>query len=225
MSYQTFVRGALSCAPVAASVIPFGIITAASGVDAGMSAASIAGLSLIVFAGASQLAAISLAGSGAPALFVIGAAIVVNLRFAMYSAALAPHVCCLPRRTRAAMAYLLTDQAFALAVPHLEERPQVRGTWFFFGAGVTLWLAWQAGTLIGIACGASLPPELSLDFSVALAFIALVVPHLKGRPELAAATASIVVYVLASGLPYGLALLPASGSGIAAGMLAQQVAR
>ena len=68
----------------------------------------------------------------------------------------------------------------------------------------------KGGTWIGIVVGASVPPELSLDFSVALAFIALTVPHLKSRPTLAAATASIGTFVLSQGLPHGLALVPAA---------------
>lgn len=225
MSSRPFLRGVLACAPIAASVVPFGVIAAVSAGEAGLSGLQTAAMSIIVFAGAAQLASLELAKSDAPALFVIGAALVVNLRFAMYSAALARYVRLLPARFRAVMSYGLTDQAFALAVPELEDGPIPRGGWFFLGAAATLWTAWQLGTLLGIALGAAVPPELSLDFCVALAFVALAVPNLRDRPTLGAGAASVVVFLLASGLPYGLALVPAAASGVAVGATLEAAAR
>ena len=219
-SRRAFRNGFLTCLPIAVSVVPFGVIAAVSANEAGLGTLATAALSLVIFAGASQLAALELAKNDAPAMFVIGAALIVNLRFVMYSASLSPKVRGVSRRLRVAMSYLLTDQAFAVSLPELDpdDPAKASGVWFFFGAAFSLWFAWQSGTWIGIVVGASVPPELSLDFSVALAFIALTVPHLKSRPTLAAATASIGTFVLSQGLPHGLALVPAAIAGIAVGM-------
>ena len=221
-SGATFVQGAASCAPVALSVIPFAVIFAVSATDAGLSALSTVGLSLFVFAGAAQLTAVELARTDAPAIFILAAAIAVNLRFMVYSASLASYVRDVPARARAGMAYLLTDQAFAMTVNHYQSgRPH--GVFFYFGAGLALWAAWQCGTVMGIVLGASVPPELSLDFAVALAFIALAVPAIDGAPALIAALVSIAMFLAASGLPYGLALFPAAVSGMVAGSLAERI--
>jgi predicted branched-subunit amino acid permease len=209
--------------PVAISAVPFAVVVALSASEAGLSALSTVGMSVVVFAGAAQLTALELARTDAPAAIVIGAAIVVNLRFVLYSASLAPHVRDAPARARAAMAYLLTDQAFALTVGRTSgEHPRANRVAYFAGAAVTLWVAWQAGTVAGMLIGASVPPELSLDFAVALVFIALVVPSLDNRPSLAAAVTSIVVYIVAVDLPYGLALLPAAVAGIVAGAVTER---
>src|SRR5690606_22849210 len=98
------------------------------------------------------------------------------------------------------------------------------GLSFYAGAAVALWVTWQVGTVAGTLVGASVPAELSLDFAVALVFLALVVPALDGRPALAAAVTSVAVYLLTAGLPYGLGLLPAAAAGIAAGGLIDQTA-
>ncbi len=219
-SRRAFRRGLIACFPIAISVVPFGVIAAVSANEAGLGTPATAALSLVVFAGASQLAALELAKNDAPALFVIGAALIVNLRFVIYSASLSPRVRGVRRRLRVVMSYLLTDQAFAVSVPELDpdDPAKASGVWFFFGAAFSLWFAWQSGTWIGIVLGTSVPPELSLDFSVALAFIALTVPHIKSRPALAAAAASIGTFILSQGLPHGLALIPATFAGIAVGM-------
>jgi len=222
MRAAAFRSGLRSCAPIATGVIPFAVVVAATASDVGLSALATIGLSLVVFAGAAQLAALELARSDAPSLFIVGAAVVVNLRFAMYSASLARHMRELPRSARALMAYLLTDQAFALTVEYCEAG-KPHGAWFFVGAGTALWVAWQVGTLLGVGLGASLPAELSLDFAVALAFIALVVPSLRSRSAVLAASASVGVFLLTRSLPYGLALLPAAAAGITTGALSDRL--
>ncbi len=219
-----FVLGALRCAPIALSVVPFGIIAAVSAGEAGFSTIKTALFSVIVFAGAAQLAALELTKNDAPSLVVIGAALIVNLRFAMYSASLAPHLRRAGRPLRALMSYMLSDQAFALSLPELEASPGRRSMRFYLGAAMALWSAWQVGTWMGILLGNAVPPELSLDFCVALAFVALAVPHMLSRPTLVAACVSVAVFVVAQGLPSGFPLLAAAAAGIAAGALTERCA-
>lgn len=223
MNFSNFRAGFITCLPLAATVFPFAIIAAVSAGEAGLDILQTVGLSLFIFAGASQLAALELAKEGAPGLLIITVVVVVNLRFMMYSAAFAPHIRSISRRARALMTYLLTDQAFALSLPVFEKDGAERGGDFYFGVAAALWCAWQTGSALGIYLGAGVPPELSLDFSVALAFIALSVPHVKNRATLFAALASMGVFYLVSSLPYGLALLPAAAAGIGAGMLTEKV--
>jgi len=220
---RPFWLGVRHCAPVALSAVPFAVVFALSAAEAGLSAASTIGMSIVVFAGAAQLTAVELARTDAPAAVVIGAAVVVNLRFMLYSASLSPLARGVSARTRAAMAYVLTDQAFALSVGRTSADDPVRTrVGYYAGVALALWVAWQVGTVAGLVLGASVPPELSLDFAVALVFIALVIPSLDGRPALAAAATSVIVYVAAADLPYGLALVPAAVSGIAAGVVAER---
>ena len=90
--------------------------------------------------------------------------------------------------------------------------------WFFLGAGLALWTSWQISTAAGIFLGAVVPESWSLDFALALTFIALVVPSLKDRSSITAALIAGLIAVLAFELPYKLGLILAALIGILAGM-------
>ena len=90
--------------------------------------------------------------------------------------------------------------------------------WYFLGAGLGLWLTWQISTGVGIMLGAQIPGSWALDFTLALTFIALVVPALKDRPSLAAALAAGAVAVAAASWPYKLGLMAAALTGIVVGL-------
>jgi predicted branched-subunit amino acid permease len=100
------------------------------------------------------------------------------------------------------------------------DRPHFH--WHFLGAGVTLYLAWQSSVALGIAVGAQVPAAWSLDFAVTLTFIALLVPAVRTRADLAAAIVATAVALLAAGLPYRLALVVAAIAGIAAGLFVEK---
>ncbi len=119
------------------------------------------------------------------------------------------------------LSYLLTDEAYAVAVLHYqdEETAVTHKHWFFLGCGLTLWLSWQASTAVGVFLGAQIPESWSLDFTLALTFIGLVMPVLKDRPNLAAALTAGGVAVLAAGLPFKLGLILAAIAGIGVGVI------
>jgi len=93
--------------------------------------------------------------------------------------------------------------------------------WFFLGAGLALWLSWQVSTAIGIYLGAIVPESWSLDFTLALTFIALVVPNLKDRASQASALSAGIVALIVFSTPYKLGLLIAAIAGILCGILVE----
>jgi predicted branched-subunit amino acid permease len=148
---------------------------------------------------------------------------VINLRHALYSASVASYLQKLPTRWKLALAYLLTDEAYAVTIIHYQEEgdKQYRH-WFFLGAGLTLWTTWQLSTAMGIFLGATVPASWSLDFTLALIFIALVVPSLKDRASLGAALSAGVAAIILFSLPLKTGLLVASLIGIVVGMLVER---
>ena len=205
-------------APVLVGTIPFGFVAGVAAVSAGMSPLEGMALSLS-FSGIAQLVTSQLVAAQSPVIVTVAAAFVVSLRFLMYSAALAPHVAHLPRRTRALISYLMTDQSFASSVRRYGEAGDKRHRhWHFFGASLTLFVTWQAAVVAGVLAGAQVPAAWSLDFAVALSFIALLVPAVRTRADLAAAIVAGAIALVAAGLPYRLSLVVASIAGIAAGM-------
>jgi 4-azaleucine resistance transporter AzlC len=208
--------------PLDIGAFPFGIIYGALALGAGLPASAAQAMSSIVFAGSAQFISAQLLGQSTPAIVVIVTAGMINLRHALYSASLAPYLQHLPARWKYVLAYLLTDEAYAVTVTHYQEDSRLPGDgnkhWFFLSAGLTLWLAWQASTLVGVFLGAAVPPGWSLDFTLALTFIGLLVLNVKDRAGVAAALSGGVCAVLAAGLPFKLGLVLASFVGIAAGL-------
>ena len=117
----TMRAGARAGIPIAIGVIPFGLVAGVAATEAGMGVGGAVAWSVAVFAGASQLAAIDLLDSGATALVAAGAALLINLRFLMYSASLAPYLAAQPLRQRLGAAYVLTDQAFGISIAALRQ--------------------------------------------------------------------------------------------------------
>ncbi|HVO21658.1 MAG TPA: AzlC family ABC transporter permease [Anaeromyxobacter sp.] len=210
--------GALRLSPLLVGVVPFGVIYGVLALAGGLSPAAAMAMSSVVFAGSAQFLLARLAGLGAAAPVMVATVALVNLRHALYSASVAPALAHLPRRWRAILAYLLTDEAYAAAVGRMQE-PGRNRHWFLLGAGLALWSGWQASTAAGILIGRGLPRSLPLDFALPLTFIAIVVPMVRSRAALAAAAVAAAVALLASGWPYQLGLLTAALSGIATGWI------
>lgn len=220
--------GARDVAPLLLGVIPFGLVAGVAAVDAGIGVVGAIGFSTIVFAGASQLAAIDLLAQQAPAVVAIGTALVINLRVLMYSASLAPHLAAVPRRQRLGAAYLLTDQAYAVSIlAYRRESLGPRGRLaLYLGAGSSLWLTWQVATIVGAVAGGVVPSSVPLGFAVPLAFLSLLVPAMIDRPTVIAAATGATVAILAAGLPANAGMPLGAASGVLAGwMVARRNAR
>jgi predicted branched-subunit amino acid permease len=216
---QEFLDGSREIAPVLVGTIPFGFVTGVAAVSAGMTPLEGIALSVLSFSGIAQLVASQLVAVQAPVLVTIAAAAVVSLRFLMYSAALSPHLAHLDKRWRLLLSYVMTDQSFAMGVRRFSEPGDIRHRhWHFLGSALTLYFSWQAAVVFGVLAGASVPAGWSLDFAVVLCFIALLVPAVKTRADLAAAIIAAAIALAFLGLPYRLALVVASIFGIAAGL-------
>jgi 4-azaleucine resistance transporter AzlC len=216
-------RGVRDAAPILVGLVPFGIVAGVAAVDAGLSPVQTVGLSMFVFAGAAQLAAIDLLGEGARLAVVLLAAVVVNLRMLMYSASIAPYFRAFDRRWKAFCAYFLTDHAYALSLArYVRDRPDPPARLrYFLGVGLSAWVVWQASTLVGVVAGAEIPASLGLEFAVPLVFLALLVPTVRDSPTLAAALVGGFGAVLGSGLPYNLGLVGGAVAGVLAGVLTE----
>ena len=201
-------------------IVPFGTVFGIAAIDAGLDLSHAMGFSIIVLAGAAQLASIALIGQDATLIVIVATALIINARFVMYSASLAPHFAGLSIPRRVLAAYLLTDQSYAFSITRYRDE-----AWdfrqklsYYLGVGGALWLVWQASTAFGAALGAGVPEEWSLDFAVPLVFLALLVPTIRDKADGAGALVAGALAVLAAGLAYNLALPTAAVAGIAAGV-------
>jgi 4-azaleucine resistance transporter AzlC len=223
-----FLAGAKAELPILLGVSPFGLIYGVLALSAGLPAALAFAMSSVVFAGSAQFVGAPLLGSGAPAIVAIATTFVVNLRHLLYGASVAPYLKQLSLRWKCLLAYLLTDEVYAVVITRFgQEGESASGVpyrhWYFLGAGIAQWSAWQAATAVGILVGAQIPAGWALDFTVALTFIALIVPTLTDRPSLAAALSAGIAAVAAAGWPYKLGLIVAAVTGIVVGLTAEAV--
>ena len=214
-------RGVRDVSPIIIGIVPFGLIAGAAGIDAGLSAAQTMGLSVFVFAGASQLAAIELFGQGAGIGLTAITALIINARMLMYSASIAPHVLGFRRRLKLVVTYILTDQAYALSIARYEQADleDVQKAWYYLGVALTLWVVWQVTTGIGILIGAAVPPGLQLEFAVPLVFLAILGKSIDTTSRQVAAVVGGVVAVLWALLEaqFNLGLLLGGTAGVVAG--------
>jgi 4-azaleucine resistance transporter AzlC len=218
-----FFAGIKAELPIMIGVVPFGMIYGVLALNAGLPASAAQAMSVIVFAGSSQFISAQLFSLSVPAIINVFTIGVINLRHTLYSASISPYVEKLPNRWKWLLAYLLTDEAYAVTILHYQEDGDNRNKhWFFLGAGLTLWTTWQLSTAAGVFLGASVPESWSLDFTLALTFIALTVPVIKDRATLGAALSAGVTAVIGFNLPLKTGLLVAAFIGIVVGLIIER---
>jgi 4-azaleucine resistance transporter AzlC len=218
-AYKTFLSGLFHVTPILLGVIPFGMIYGALARSAGLPADMAQAMSVILFAGSAQFITAQLVASGTPLLVILVTACLVNLRHMLYSASMAPYLKPLHPAWKWLLAYLLTDEAYAVAITGYQDSEDMTNKhWYMLGAGIGLWTTWQLSTAVGVFLGGQIPASWSLDFALPLTFIALVVPTLKDRASVAAASVAGIAAVFAAGLPLNLGLIVASVVGMFVGL-------
>ena len=202
--------------PLGLAGLPFGLVYGAAVADSAVSSGLGLAGSWIVLAGAAQLTLVDLIDSDARWFVAIGAALLINARFALYSAAMGPALRDQPVLWRFGLPYLMTDQAASLSIEWFEEQDDpVLRRWFFLGAGLCFASGWWIGSTVGVLSGAALPESLDISFAIPAMFIALLVPALRSGRALRVAVVAGVVTVLAAPLPTGANVLVGAAAGLA----------
>lgn len=219
---DALLSGVKSVIPLLIGVVPFSLITGLASINAGFTPFETLGMSCLVFAGASQLAVIDLVNQNAAEIVIILTGVIINLRFCMYSASLAPHFSNLPLSTRGFLAYLLTDHAYAVSIVAFNNEQKNHKPFFYMGAAATLWVVWQTSLLVGIFLGVLVPPGWPLDFVIPLTFLGLMFLSLTSKFALVAAVTSSCLMFFFYGLPYNLGLFLAALGGVLTGFVANR---
>ena len=220
-----FYLGIRAVAPTLIGVIPFGLTFGVLGPEYGFTPIQTFLMSSIIFAGASQIAFVQLASTGTPPLVTILSVGVINLRHVLYSAAVSKYLAQLPVKWKIPLAFLLVDQAFAMTIKHMEKEEESEfGHYHLLGGEITLWLLWQASTLMGILLGKTIPEELNLGFAIPLVFLSLIAPEIVKHKShalsaLSAGGAAIILY----DLPSNLWVIFSSCIGLAVGMMVNRI--
>ncbi|MGB1110787.1 MAG: AzlC family ABC transporter permease [Gammaproteobacteria bacterium] len=214
--------GARDTIPMIVGAIPFGIIFGALGVVSGLSPLATMGMSLFVFAGSAQFVAVGLVAQGAGIAIIVLTTFVVNLRHALYSASLAPHLHYLSQRWLLPLGFWLTDETYAVVINRYRSHADdPHKHWYYLGSALAMYGNWQICTAVGIVAGQNLQgmAEWGLEFAMVVTFIGIVVPMLVNRPMLLCALASGVVALWLRDLPHQLGLIVGSVAGLMVGLL------
>jgi 4-azaleucine resistance transporter AzlC len=199
----------------------YGVSFGAVAVGSGLSVAQTCVLSLLMFTGASQFALVGvLAGGGSPASGA-ATALLLGTRNTLYGLRLAPLLAWTGVR-RLGAAQLLIDESSAMSVT---RETTARARTGFLVTGVSVFVLWNAFTLVGAVVGDALgdPRTYGLDAAVGGAFLALLWPRLSEPRNrvvavLAVAVAVGAVPVTAAGVP----VLAAGGVAVLAGVLLKE---
>jgi predicted branched-subunit amino acid permease len=208
--------------PLYVPAIPFALVIGLAVAESGMNPLLGWSTAWIIFGGAAQLTLIALLGSGTAVAAAVTAAIVVNARHLMYSAALAPKFQEQPRWFRWVGPYVLIDQLFALVMLRLDDDPKTWRT-YYLTVGAFFWSMWQVTIAIGLFVGPVIPGEWNLAFAVPILFVGLVVMGIDKSPKLVAALAGAGLTFLFAGLPNRGGLLVGAFVGVLAGTFAERV--
>lgn len=201
----------------------WGLVVGVAMIKAGLTLPQAFGMTFIVFGGSAQLASLPLIVAHAPAWVIFATALVVNLRFVIFSAILAPHFYYLPWRTRAIMGFLSGDVSVALFVQRYPDYAHEQGKLAYLkGLVYPNWGAWQIGSVIGILVGSQIPASWGLGFAGTLAILCVMLPSVINMAAVAGVVAAAAVAILAAKLPYKLGLLIAVVIGMAVAMMFEE---
>ena len=219
-------QGYRATLPLMVGVVAFGLFFGALATATGLSPLQTVGMSILVFAGSSQLVATQLIGHEAALPIIILTTFIINLRNFLYSASLAPIFRPLPGAWKLLLAYPLSDENYATVITRKQQGDISPGElgWFMAGSSLNLISAWWLSTALGTLLGNLLPSHLvaSLSFTGPLIFTSLIVSLLASRPQLWAALSAALTGILLAPLPHNLGLLIAALTGIAIGVWAEK---
>lgn len=207
--------------PVVVSVAPFAAIigvTIAQATHVPAWAGLLAGP--LIYAGSSQLAALTLLDAGAGVATVLATVAIINARLSMYGAVIEPHFRSQPAWFRWLAPHFLVDQTYAIATARTDLDDPRRFRRYWATAGIALGVGWTGAMALAVLLGPVIPADSPLTFAATAVFVGLLVPRLRARVARRPAAIAAVVAVIAAPLPHGLGLLVGALAGVTPSLLA-----
>ena len=220
-AYLSGVRDVIFVAP---SYLPFGLVCGVASVNAGLTTGAAVAMPAIVYAGSAQAVMLQFVQSNAALWVAILSGCVINLRLAVYSAAMAAKVRQFSTGQRMVVAAFLVDNTFAFLQARERSHPHDKHLIAYYaGTSTVFWSFWFLFCAIGIFAGNVVPASWQLDFAIPLSFIAIAATSIRSVPMAVAAVVGGAASVLLFSLPLKLGLIAACGVGLLAGLLADKV--
>lgn len=219
-SWHDFWRGAGHIFPLCLAVLPWGLLAGSFAVDSGLTSAQAIGLSAFVFAGAAQLVTISMVAAGSGFVAIVLTIFIITAQHLLYALILREHVSSMPLKKRLPVAFLLTDELFAVAVG--KQRFSFA---YLLGAGLCMYITWLAYTIAGVMLAAAVPnlSDYHLSFSIVATFAAIVVPMITNLSTLVGVLVSLALSLVLNSLEVGGAMVIAGLTGMFCAVLVARI--
>jgi predicted branched-subunit amino acid permease len=227
-THPEYLQGAKDCIPMLPGMVAWGLTMGVSMVNSGMSAVESVAMTLLVFAGSSQLAAIPLIAVGAPMWVILLTGLCVNLRFVVFSAHLRPYLMHLPLWKRLFSGYLTADLSYVQFVSRFPKpsaeltQQQVQDAYLAGNCGLT-WLAWVGASLLGIALAHQIPVSWGLGFAGILSLLGILCSLVTSKLRVVSAAVASAVAVAAYTLPLKLNIVVAIAAAVAMCLLLEKM--
>lgn len=219
---QTYLEAIRASSGTWPGIVAWGLVSGMAIVKAGLTIWQALAMSLLVFAGSAQLAALPLMMSHTPALVVFATALVVNLRFVIFSVAISPHFSHLPWPQRLWNGYFCSDMMMAFfpqRFPYSTLGNHVGKKGFYWGIATSNWVAWQGGAVAGILLANQIPEHWQVGFAGTLALLALMIPLTIDLAALTGVVVAAGIAISGTSLPFRMGLLFAVVGGMVAALL------
>lgn len=222
--HPEFAHGARDMVGISMGIAAWGLVTGVAMAKSGLPLPLAVLMSLLVFAGSAQLAALPLIITGAPVWMVWAIALCVNLRFVIFSAQWRPYFAHLPRWQRMRLGYFTADLNYVIFMSRFPQpRAAPEQLPYFWGGVAVNWLSWQLPTLAGLLLADAIPTEWGFGFAGILALLALMYSLLSDRASWVAAAVAFSAAVATAALPLKLNIVVAIAAAVAAGLLMDHV--
>ena len=222
--HPEFAQGAREMVGVSMGIAAWGLVTGVAMAKSGLPLSLAILMSLLVFAGSAQLAALPLLVAGAPAWMIWAIALCVNLRFVIFSAQWRPYFAHLPRWQRMTLGYFTADLNYVVFMTRFPEpKPAPEQLPYFWGGIAVNWPSWQVPTLTGLLLADVIPTEWGFGFAGILALLGLMYSLLTDRASWVAAGVAAAAAVATVALPLKLNVVVAIAAAIAVGLLMDHV--
>ncbi len=214
-----YLAGLRNAAPQAPGVAAWGLMTGVAMMNSGMSVMEAIAMTLFVYAGSSQLAAIPLIAAGAPAWVILATGFCVNLRFMVFSLHLRPYLMHLPRLERMMHGYLTADISYVMFTtrflkPGQDAAEQSAQTAFLAGHTLTVWVSWMVASFLGIFLANMIPTTWGLGFAGTLCLVGILCSLASTRMRIVAASVAAITAIAAYQLPMKLNIVMAIGAAV-----------
>lgn len=195
---EAFIKGFTDTIPLGISVSIYGVVYGVLGAKTGLSIYTILGLSLFVFAGASQIISVQMLAQSCSVFSIVMTIFIVNLRHYLMAASISPHLSKVSNKMKMVNAYFMTDESYAVSYTHFQK--DEASPFYFLGSGLNIYLFWGASGVIGYFFGNFIPKELNyiFDFAFVASFIAMLVPMVKDVQTIAVVIASGFLSIIIS---------------------------